>query len=195
MSRIIYLEDQSFAVDVAPPTPLLAMIGLTLSALGWLTCGVTAVLGVPLCLISLFIRGAKGAGIAGIFIGLPTIAVLVLVLLVAWGVRTAADVAQKAAQNMPVVMAKLAREKLESEPTAIEVLGVIESVEWDLLCSGEESRKREKSVSAFRVKGSRNSGIVLIQYGHENPEDTNPKIRWAILVQDDGNEIPLVANN
>jgi len=195
MSRIIYLENESIAVDVDSPTPLLAMIGLIFSALGWLTCGVTAVLGVPLCLISLFIRGSKGAGIAGIIIGLPTIAVLVLVLLMAWGVRTAADVAQKAAQNIPVVMAKMARENLEGEPTAIEVLGVIETLDWDLLRSGEESRNREKSISAFRVKGSRKSGIVLIQYSSENPDHTNPKIRWAALVQDDGSEIPLVEND
>jgi hypothetical protein len=68
-------------------------------------------------------------------------------------------------------------------------------MDWDLLRSGEESRNREKSISAFRVKGSRNSGIALIQYTSENPDNANPKIRWAILVQDDGSEIPLVDNN
>jgi hypothetical protein len=195
MSRIIYIENESVTVGVDSRPPLLAIIGLILSALGWLTCGVTAVLGVPLCLISLFIRGSKGAGIAGVFIGLPTIAVLVLVLLITWGVRTAANVAQHAAENIPVLMAKMAREKLEGEPTAIEVLGVIETMDWDLLRSGEESRNREQSISAFRVKGSRNSGIALIQYTSENPDNANPKIRWAILVQDDGSEIPLVDNN
>lgn len=106
----------------------------------------------------------------------------------------AAQVASTAAQNVTVVMANSAREKLENEPAAIEVLGVIESLEWDLLRSGEESQRRERTLNAYRVKGSRNSGVVLIEVVAGEPGNNNPDIRWAILVKDDGNEIPIVEN-
>jgi hypothetical protein len=91
-------------------------------------------------------------------------------------------------------MANTAREKLEGEPAAVEVLGVIESIEWDLLRSGEESQKREKSIGAYRVKGSRNSGTVLIEVAKDDPQNTNPDIQWAVLVKDDGSEIPMIDN-
>jgi hypothetical protein len=194
MNRVELLPYADVSVTVESRIPRIAVIGLVLSALGWLTCGVTAVLGVPISLISLFCRGSKGAGIAGVLVGLPTIAVLVFLLVMAWGIRTAAQVASAAAQNVTVVMANTAREKLEGEPAAVEVLGVIESIEWDLLRSGEESQKREKSIGAYRVKGSRNSGTVLIEVAKDDPQNTNPDIQWAVLVKDDGSEIPMIDN-
>lgn len=194
MSRIELLPYTDVRFTVESRTPVLAVIGLVLSVLGWLTCGLTAVIGVPLSLVSLFCRGSKAVGIAGVLLGLPTIAVLVLLSVMAWGVRTAAQVASTAAQNVTVVMANSAREKLENEPAAIEVLGVIESLEWDLLRSGEESQRRERTLNAYRVKGSRNSGVVLIEVVAGEPGNNNPDIRWAILVKDDGNEIPIVEN-
>lgn len=192
MSRIELLPYADVTVTVETRTHPLAIVGLVLSALGWLTCGITAVLGVPISLISLFCRGAKGAGIAGVVIGLPPIVVLVVLLLMAWGVRTAAQVASSAAQNFSVGMANAAREKLESEPAAVEVLGVIESIDWELLRSGEESQKRERSINAYRVKASRNSGIVLIEVASDDRTNNNPDIRWAILIRDDGSEVPLI---
>jgi hypothetical protein len=194
MNRVELLPYADVTITVETRTPPIAVVGLVLSALGWLTCGVTAVLGVPISLISLFCRGSKGAGIAGVLVGLPTIAVLVLLLVMAWGVRTAVQVSSTAAQNLTIVMANVARQKLEGEPAAVEVLGVIESIEWDLLRSGEESQKREKSIGAYRIKGSRNSGTILIEVANDDPENTNPDIHWAVLVKDDGSEIPIIDN-
>ena len=145
-------------------------------------------------MISLFCRGSKGAGIAGVILGLPPICILMTLMFISWGVRTAAEAATNAAQNFSVVMGQMGKSKLESEPAAVAVLGVIESSEWDLLRSGEESQKRERNVSAFRVKGSRNSGIVLMEMKSDDPKNTNPDIQWAILIKDDGTEIPLVEN-
>lgn len=192
MNRIEVLPYADVTVTVETRNPPLAIVGLVLSALGWLTCGITAVLGVPLSLISLFCRGSKGAGIVGVVIGLPTLVILVTVLLMAWGVKTAAEVAASAAQNLTVVMAKAAKDKLEGEPAAVEVLGIIETIDWDLLKSGEESQRLGRNIAAYRVKASRNSGVVLIQVANDDPENTNPDIYWAVLVKDDGTEIPII---
>lgn len=194
MSRIEVIPYTDVSISMETRTSPIALVGLVLSALGWLTCGLTSLIGVPICLISLFCRGSKGAGIAGVILGLPPICILMTLLFISWGVRSAAEAATAAAQNFSVVMGQMGKAKLESEPAAVAVLGVIESSEWDLLRSGEESQKRERNVSAFRVKGSRNSGIVLMEMKSDDPKNTNPDIQWAILIKDDGTEIPLVEN-
>jgi hypothetical protein len=194
MSRVEILPYTDVTISMETRTSKVALVGLILSALGWLTCGLTSVLGVPLSLISLFCRGSKGAGIAGVVLGLPPICVLVTLLFISWGVKRAAEVATSAAQNFSVVMGQVGKTKLENEPAAVEALGVIESIEWDLLRSGEESQKQKRSVSAFRVKGSRNSGVVLMEVKSDDPKNTNPDIQWAILIKDDGTEVPLVDN-
>ena len=63
MNRVELLPYADVTITVETRTPPIAVVGLVLSALGWLTCGVTAVLGVPISLISPFVEAQRELGL------------------------------------------------------------------------------------------------------------------------------------
>lgn len=62
-----------------PGTSGLAIAGLIFSTLGWFSFGLLALPGVMLSACGLASRGPKGVAIAGLIVGLPPVAVFVLV--------------------------------------------------------------------------------------------------------------------
>jgi hypothetical protein len=62
---------QTVVIHEAPGTSGLAIAGLIFAILGWFTCGLLCIPGAFLCLLALFMRGPKGAAIAGLIVGFP----------------------------------------------------------------------------------------------------------------------------
>jgi len=90
-------------------------------------------------------------------------------------------------------MAEQVRSQLSVEPNVQQQIGDIQSLEFDFTKTIENAQKAseagEEPKMAFRIQGTKGSGVVLIENDAAGPNGAG--IKSGTLVMDDGTEYPL----
>ena len=90
-------------------------------------------------------------------------------------------------------MAEQVRGQLEAEPNVQEQIGEIQTLEFDFTRTVENAQQSSEAGQepkmAFRIQGSKGSGVVLIENDPSGPGGAG--IKSGTLVMDDGTEYPL----